>query len=393
MDHADYIVGGARRALPLRLYFFASFAALGVYSPFFPRWLTARGIDGVAMGAIVATIPAMGIIGPPLSGMCADALGLRGSLLRAACLGSTTAFAALALLGLYRQKLGFAEIFAAVLVFAVFRAPMLAMADVVAVEREHDGGASYGRTRLWGSVGFLLAAVCGGRYLDPESPTELPALVAAALFVALLGACALPVRSDAGRLPLVEQLHGLGSQDLRLLLRVAFVAEIALSSYELCFSLHLGDLGASSGFIGAAWALGVVVEILMMGAAGRLLSRFRAPVLVVAALWVTAARCALLATVRSLPVLMAAQALHSPAVALFWIAALSHLRERTSPRTFAAAQGLFAAVTAAGTVTGMLGWGALYHRVGGPGTFATAGVIAASAALLAARWAGLTPGR
>jgi hypothetical protein len=87
---------------------------------------------------------------------------------------------------------------------------------------------------------------------------------------------------------------------------------------------------------------------------------------------------------------MAAQALHSPAVALFWIAALSHLRDRTPPRTFAATQGLFAAVTAAGTVTGMLGWGALYARVGGAGTFAVAGAIAAGAALLAARWAGLT---
>src|SRR4051794_6507260 len=74
MDRAEYIARVARHASPLRLYFFASFAALGIYSPFFPRWLVARGVEGVAMGAIVATLPAMGVIGPPVVGLLADSL-------------------------------------------------------------------------------------------------------------------------------------------------------------------------------------------------------------------------------------------------------------------------------------------------------------------------------
>ena len=199
MDRAEIIPRAARRALPLRLYFFASFAALGVYSPFFPRWLVARGIEGISMGAVAATMPAMGVLGPPLVGFLADSLGLRGSLLRLACLGSALAFAVLAVAGLAHHRLTLGEILALVLVFAVFRAPMLMMADVVAVEGERDGGASYGMTRLWGSVGFLVASIGGGRCLDPASPTALPGLVAASLFVALLTALLIPVRSTAAR--------------------------------------------------------------------------------------------------------------------------------------------------------------------------------------------------
>jgi len=388
VERASSILRAAHRTLPLPVYFFASFAALGVYSPFFPRWLVARGIEGVSMGAVTATLPAMGIVGPPLVGFLADSLGLRGSLLRVACLGSLFAFLLLAVAGLAHHPLSFVEILAVVLVFAAFRAPMLMMADVVAVERERDSGAPYGRTRLWGSCGFLVASVGGGRYLDPSSPTALPGLVAVSLFVAWLSAFAIPVRSGGGRPCFTDGIRALvTAPDFSMLLGVVFVAESAISSYELCFSLYLEDLGASSAFIGFAWGFGIVIEILVMACAAPLIARFGAVPLVVLALGVGAIRCALLAALRSLPALLAVQLLHSPSVALLWVAALSHLQRRTSEQTFATAQGLFSATTAAGTVAGMLVWGALYARLGGRATFGTAAVVAALAMMLGLRWA------
>ncbi len=377
----------SRGTLPLRLYFFASFAALGVYTPFFPRWLVARGVEGVEMGAVVATIPAMGIVGPPLVGLFADSLGLRGSVLRMACFGSFFAFALLAVAGVAHHQLGFLEILGMVLVFAAFRAPMLTMADVVAVERERGARDSYGRTRLFGSLGFLVASAGVGRFLDPESPAELPAIVAISLLVALLMAFAIPVESVAVRLPLCEKVRAvLGAGDLPAMLLAVFVAELAISSYEICFSLHLADLGASSTFIGFAWAVGVAAEIVMMAAAAQLIARFGAPSLMVSALGVIAIRCALLATLRSLPAILLVQLLHSPAVALLWTAALAHLKLRTFPQTFATAQGIFSAVIAAGGVAGMLLWGALYPRVGGRCTFALAAVVAVSSVMVALHW-------
>jgi PPP family 3-phenylpropionic acid transporter len=388
MDPTSYAPAAAHRTLPLRFYFFASFAALGVYSPFFPRWLVARGIEGAAMGAVVATLPAMGVVGPPLVGFLADSLGLRGRLLRVACLGSCLAFVLLAMAGLAHHALTFTEILALVVVFAAFRAPMLLMADVVAIEEERDSGSSYGTTRLWGSVGFLVASIGGGRCLDPESPAALPGLVAASLFVALIAAFAMPARGGAVHPPFVEELGSLvHTADFPLLLGTAFLAESAISSFELCFSLYLSDLGASSAFIGLSWGLGVFVEILMMASAAPLIARFRAPPLVVFALCGVAIRCALVATLRQLPALMAVQLLHSPSVALLWIATLSHLKHRTSSRTFATAQGLFSAAAAAGSVAGMLTWGAAYRHLGGRTTFAMAAVVATAAALLALHWA------
>lgn len=389
MDRTTLLARAKSGTLALRLYFFASFAALGVYSPFFPRWLVARGIQGVAMGAVVATLPAMGVVGPPLVGLFADSLGLRGPLLRIACLGSFLAFAPLALAGLAHFHLTLLDVLAVVLVFAIFRAPMLLMADVVAMERDQDSGASYGKTRLFGSLGFLVATVAGGRFINVDGPVALPAVVAGALLLALLAACLVPVRSSgAVRSPWRGKLRSvITDPDYQLLVVLAFVAELGISSSELCYTLYLSALGASNAFIGFAWALGVGAEILMMAATASLLERFRAPPLIVMALCGVGLRCVLLAALRTLPALMALQLLHTPCVALLWTAAISHLKQRTSPVSFATAQGLFSAVVAAGSALGMLLWGAIFHRSGGAVTFASASVVAAGAALLALHFA------
>lgn len=388
MDRAPPRARAARSELALRLYFFASFAALGVYSPSFPRWLVARGIEGVAMGAVIAALPAMAIVGPPLVGFLADAVGVRGSLLTIACLGSFLAFAVLALAGLGGHRFTAFEVLAVVVVFAAFRAPMLVMADVVAIEREQETGASYGNTRLWGSVGFLVATVAGGRFVDVERPAALPGAVAMALFVALIATLSIPVRSAEARSPFSEKVRSLlRVSDYLLLLGVAFVAELAISSSELCLSLYLSDLGVSGAGIGVTWALGVAAEIPMMAATAVLLARLRAPLLVVIALGGVGVRCVLLATLQSPHALMALQVAHSPCVALLWTAALVHVKDRVPRASLATAQGLFSAVTASGAVVGMLLWGASYGRFGGRATFGAAALVAAFATLFAVHWA------
>ena len=100
--------------IALRFYYAAVFGALGAYLPFFPTWLEARGIRGVAMGAVLSLLPAMGVAGPPAFGFVADALGLRGWLLRVGCLGASAAFVVIATAGAADLPLGFGAVFAAV---------------------------------------------------------------------------------------------------------------------------------------------------------------------------------------------------------------------------------------------------------------------------------------
>jgi PPP family 3-phenylpropionic acid transporter len=376
------------RLLSLRLYYFATFAALGAYAPFFPRWLEARGVHGLAMGAVSALIPAMGVLGPPAVGLLADVLGLRGSLLRVACVGASLSIGALAVLGVSGGALSFGAIFAAVLGYSAFRSPMIMLADVIAIERVREAGTSYGMVRLWGSIGFLAAVVLVGRHVDPLAPAPLPAVTAAALAAAALAAWTLPASPAAPRLPVLREGRALlTAPDFAVFLAVSVLAQIAHSSYDLCFSLHLRDLGASDGLTGAAWALGVVFEVALMAFAEPLVARFGGPRLLVVALLGAGARWALLGSVRSLPAILALQPLHALSFALWWIASLAYARRRAPAHALATAQGLFWSAIACGGVVGMLTWGAVYRRAGGVAVFGAAAAIALAAGLLAASWA------
>jgi len=373
--------------LSLRFYYFASFAAFGVYAPFFPRWLEARGVRGLAMGAVAALLPALGVLGPPAVGLLADALGLRGSLLRIACAGAGLAIGALGLAGAAGAPLGFGAIFAGVLVFAAFRSPMTMLADVVAMERAAGAGTTYGKLRLWGSVGFLLAAVAGGRALDPDRAGALPLAIAALLAATTAAAWSLPARPDARRLPVLREAGALlAAPDFAVFLVISLLAQVAHAGHDLCLSLHLRDRGASDAVAGSAWAIGVVFEVGLMVFVDRLVARFSAPRLLVLALFGAAARWALIASVSSLPALLALQPLHAISFALWWLASLAFVKGRAPARALATAQGLFSAAVGAGAVLGMLAWGVVYRRAGGVAVFGAASAIALLAALVASAW-------
>jgi len=373
--------------LSLRLYYFASFAALGAYAPFFPRWLEARGVRGLAMGAIAALLPAMGILGPPVVGLLADALGLRGSLLRVACLGACLSMGALGVAGALRPALSFGFIFGAVLLYAAFRSPMVMLADVVALERVRAAGTTYGRVRMWGSVGFLAAVLVLGRVVDPAAASAVPVAIAALLLATTGAAWTLPAKPDGRRLPVVPEARALlAAPDFAVFLVASLLAQSAHAGYDLCFSLHLHDLGADGAVTGVAWGIGVVFEITVMIFAESLVARFSAPWLLVLSLFGAAARWALIASVRSLPALLAIQPLHALSFALWWLASLAYVRGRAPAHALATGQGLFSAATAVGSVLGMLVWGTIYRRAGGASVFGAAAVVALAAAMVALSW-------
>jgi PPP family 3-phenylpropionic acid transporter len=379
------------RLVPLRVYYFASFAAFGAYLPYFPTWLEARGVQGIAMGIVAGLLPAMGVLGPPSVGLVADALGLRGSLLRVACLGAAASMATLAA-GALTGSLSFAVIVATVVAYGVFRSPMAMLADVVALERARAAGTTYGKLRLWGSLGFLVAALLVGRVLDPRAGGPLPGTIAALLGVAFLASLPLPAKPVVAHLPVAREARALlASRPFALFLGIAVLSQLAHASYDLCFSLHLRDLGASDGMIGAAWAIGVLFEVLLMAVAERLTARVAEPQLVALALFGAALRWTLIGALPSVPALLVLAPLHAVSYALWWVASLAFVKARAPGHALATAQGLFSAAAATGSVSGMLAWGVLYRHAGGAAVFGLAAAISLGASIVALGWSRTAP--
>ena len=368
------------RRAALRLYYFVFFAAIGAYVPYFPAWLKARGIDGLRMSTVTMLVPLFGVVSPVAFGVVADVFGLRGSLLRVAAAGAVLSFGGIAMFGTGGGAASYAGLLLFMTLFAFTRGPMVSLADVTALEQP----GSYGRTRLFGSAGFTAMVVLAGAFVDLRSARQLPLLITAALGLTLVVSARLPARAMHPPLPVAADAARLArSPDFLLFLLSGFLWSGAHVSYDLCFSMHLADIGASTPEVGLCWAVGVVAEILLMSAAHLLFVRFRIAKLLMCGLASSALRFVVIARTHSVPALLLLSPLHALTFGLYWVASLEYVRRRVPPHVLATAQSLLAAAVALGSVIGMLSWGPLYTASGGSSVFTAAAAVAAVGCLAA----------
>lgn len=351
----------SRTALSLRLFYFMHFGAMGAYLPYFPSWLQAQGIEGFRMSVIVALLPALSIVAPSGFGLLADALGLRGSILRLASLGALLSMLALAWRSSDTAGAQFWSFFTCIVCFGFFRTPLQLLADVVALEQPSD----YARVRMWGSIGFMLVAPVIGHWLAFDRAWLLPMSVAGLLSLTFFASFGLPKRSGLPPTPVLTEVKRLvGQRGYLAFLAATLLGQGAHIAYELCISLRLRELGVTGGLIGLAWTLGTLAEVALMACSITLFRRFSPVALLAFSLLVSALRWLFLSQVSSFGWLLAFQPLHAITFGLRWVASMALVRHFATERTLATSQGLFLTATAIGQAIGMLAWGTLYAKIG-----------------------------
>lgn len=360
----------------LRVYYFVSFASMGIYLPFVAPWLNAIGIRGAALGWITATRPLAGIVAPVLFGWFADSLGLRGRILRVGAIGAFLPFAWLGFSALFGRIPPAIELWIAIAISSFFRVPMSTMADVTALEK----ATGYGTSRAFGSIGFMVAALSAGLLLNSTSHWRFPLGVAATLLLAYALSLSFPSRAVTGRRISRRDVMGLlGNARFASLLAVTALWQISHSGYDLLISLRLRDLGATHWTTSVAWTIAVTAEIALMLLWDQLRSFGKAERWLLVGLMLTSARWCILAFVDSLTVALWLQPLHAFSFALVWLALMDLTRSHSPAGLLASAQGMFSASCAIGGTIGMVLFGWVYASWFGRGSFALAALVAASA--------------
>jgi PPP family 3-phenylpropionic acid transporter len=270
---------------------------------------------------------------------------------------------------------------------ALFSGAVVPLVDSTTVETVRRlSSHSYARTRLWGSIGFvvtaqglgLLLAARGERPADRAMPFAYLACVAG---FALLAQALPPVEAHPERPRWRDALLLL--RDLRLLfvLGICAVHWVALAPYHLLFGVLVRDLGLSSSVTGAGLAAGVLAEMLALLAFPWLLRRFSIRALFGAAFAASAVRWALLSRTQGAFSLIALQLLHALSFGVFWGCAVEAMQRTVPVRLRASGQALFSAlVFFGGNAVGYALSGAGYGRLG---SAAPLYAFAAAAELLA----------
>ena len=362
-----------------KLLYFLYYAAMASLLPFLVLYYEHLDLSGRQIGVLSALLPVMTLT-VPLWSAAADLSGRY----RAALLLSVGGAAAFTLTTPLATT--YAGLLASVGALALFVAPVMPFADHAVLTLLREGRHRYGHLRLWGAVGWGVAAPLAGLLVEREVRA---AFVLAALLLGLLvfvvGGLPAPARAGAGAArPRVRQFL---TPKWAGLVAAAFVGGVCLAVSGTFLYLHLADLGVRSSLIGLALTVATLSEVPVFLLAGRLLRRYAAPALLAAALAVFAARLLLYSVAASPWLLLGAQGLHGASFSLLWAAGVAYADTLAPAGLRATAQGLFTTVVMGwGGVAGALVGGVLYDAAGAAALFRWTGLSAALGAALGIVW-------
>jgi PPP family 3-phenylpropionic acid transporter len=369
----------------IQLFYFFYFQSIGIYMPFVPAYFRAQGLSGREISAIFAMQPLLAVVVPLGWSWLADRSGRHDRVLRLVIGGAWLGLTPLLFAG------HFLPILLSWACYAVFGVGVGGLADALAVARVR-AGAVYGRLRLWGSVGFVAAAIGVGGAVELFEAGQPGRIVPLAMWLSLAGAFAASLRlsgtGEAHAKPRAADLRELmKDRRLLLLLLIGALHWMCLAPYNVFFGVFLRDLGLRPISWGLAYATGVVAEIAVMLVFHRLERRFTLAALLAAAFAASALRWLAIGTVSAPAILIALQLLHGMTFGMFWSAAIALAARIVPPPLRATGQALLVMSINLGGAFGNALTGRLYDASGSRTMFllAAAGELAPLLLVLRAR--------
>ncbi len=333
--------------LSLRIGFFFLFVWFGVVIPHLQLLFAALGFSPGGVGLILGAFQLAGVAGPIALGRAADRWGRYKPVLVAVVIVSS--------LSLWAAST-FESIVMVMLLGAVsgfFFQGAVPLTDALTNATLKDPEASYGATRVYGSISFIITNLIlqATGIIDGTSARRILLMILGAGALYLLSIHFLPkanpVSARSEHMPpsgpeFRDGVLGL-SRPVVLFLVTIFLGRIGMSGYYSFFSIFLNqEVGVS--VVGGYWALGAIAEIPIMFLSGRLIRRFGSLRLVRFALLVMALRLGLWSFLRNPVALASTQLLHSVTFGVFHVASIAFVARHTPRERLGIALAAYSAI-------------------------------------------------
>jgi PPP family 3-phenylpropionic acid transporter len=362
----------------LGLFYSLMFLGTGASLPYLPVWLRAQGLDGAAIGLVLAAPLLARVATGQLAARWADGFEQRRTSLMLLGAVAAAAYASLLFTQTWWQHA------AAWFVGSTAAMALLPLTDVLALRLSQREGFAYGRLRAMGSAAFIVANLVLGVLLTRGPPDQVIvwlacAAVATALSVRLL----LPPEPihEPGVTP-PDRWAGLGALLGDRLFLLAIVSAGLIQSahaFHYAFSaLVWKEQGLSEAVTGALWATGVAAEIGFLWFLESWRERMGAERLLLLGGAAAVVRWTVSAFAPPAVVLFPLQLLHALTFAAAFLATL-HLVQRLAPPESASAAQTLSASLSSGLLIGLatLASGPLFDAWGAGGYLAMTAMSAA----------------
>ncbi len=368
-------------------FYFWYFAGVGVLLPYWPTYLRSHDFTPTRISALMSLLVLARVVAPYFWGSLADRCGDAVRVIRGSSFCAMLAFC-----GIYGVG-GFAGHALVFFLYGLFWSASLPQVEALTLTHYAGDGRAYNWTRVWGSLGYIVAVSSVGRGIESFGIDIVPSCIAVLALAQWLSTILLR-ESTAGSVSAPsgsESLFTLLKQPEVLALFVAcFLMQLGHGPYYTFFSIHLAHFGYTPSVIGQLWALGVTAEVAVFLCLRNTVYRHGLRRWLMLALVLAAVRWVLIGCyAHDLRWLLTAQLLHAATFGIFHTVTVQLVFSLFKSSQQGRGQALYSSLTyGLGGAIGAMVSGYAWQVLQGPGTFV--GAAAVSVCALAVAWAGLS---
>ncbi len=348
--------------------------------PYWNLYLQSISMSAEEIGLLSAVVVITKIFASPLWGWLVDHYGKRIRIIQICAFGTLICFS-FALL-----TEAFWWLFIILFVFSIFWSAGLPLIEATTFSHLKDNNNDYTVIRIWGSISFIVGVLLLGKYLETNPISDIiPILI---FFMSLVWVHSLTLSEHHD-----SEIHEGSISFLDILKRpavivifmVCFLVQASHGPYYTFFSIYLEANDYSSSFIGIAWAVGVLAEVLIYLILHKVIKRWSLRWLMIVSLILASIRWLMIALfVNNVYLLLLAQLLHAASFAVYHAVAIQYIHREFRGAHQGRGQALYSSISfGAGLALGTLVSGYLWEGVGSMQTYLFAAALSSIAVVIA----------
>ncbi len=356
----------------LSRFYFIYYFFVGAFVPYWGLYLQSENFSAADIGILMSLFQISRIFAPNFWGWLADHTGKRAPWIK------LTAFLGLCGFTAVFWAHGFFWLFCVMAALSLFTSSTLPLVESLTLAHLATTKGHYSRIRMWGSLGFVVAAVVLGFVIDFAGITSL------LWFLLLVQMVLFALTYSLPEPKMVTHAHDHFSiwqvvkqpNVIALLVGCSLMVTAHGVLYNF-YSIYLREHGYSKGIIGLLWSVGVVCEIVIFMVMPKIMARFSLKTILLASLVLAVLRFILIGVaVDSLWWLVLAQTLHAATFGSFHAASINVIAQFFNGRHQAKGQAIYNSIAygVGGTIGGVAGGYALQY-LGGQLTFVLAAIF------------------
>jgi PPP family 3-phenylpropionic acid transporter len=356
----------------LSCFYFIYYFFVGAFVPYWGLYLKSEQFSPADIGILMSLFQISRIFAPNFWGWLADHTGKRAQWIR------LTAFLGLCGFSAVFWAHGFFWLFFVMAALSLFTSSTLPLAESLTLAHLATTNGHYSRIRMWGSLGFIVAAVILGFLIDFAGIKSLLWFLLIVQILLFILSYTLPdpkvVAHEHDHFSIWQVLKQ--PNVIALLVGCALMVTAHGVLYNF-YSIYLSEHGYSKGLIGLLWAVGVICEIGIFLLMPKIMARYTLKTILLVSLALAVLRFGMIGiAVDSIVLLIIAQTLHAATFGSFHAASVEVITQFFNGRHQAKGQAIYNSVAygIGGTIGGVAGGYALQY-LGGQQTFMLASIF------------------